>query len=254
MPFTVMVGDCDRSRLVVSPHGRLCESEVEHLHNARGRNLDVGRFQIAVNDAVLVRRFERIGDLMPDVQRLADRDRPPGDPLGERVAVDELEDERGRAVHVLEAIDGTDVRMIQRRQQARLAVEAGAPLGIGREEARKDLDRDIAPELRVARAVHLAHAAHAEPREHFVVREAVPDQQRGRGRLGQRGRRDETSREPVGSQQRLHLTQEFAVASGRLLEERGALLGCHRKCRVIDFTDLAIPLRRHDGLVPVNSR
>ena len=46
-------------------------------------------------------------------QRLTDRDRAPCEPIGERVAVDELEDERGRAIHVLDAVNGADVRMIQ---------------------------------------------------------------------------------------------------------------------------------------------
>jgi hypothetical protein len=42
-----------------------------------------------------MRRLERIGNLMRDVQGLIDRDRRLGDPLGERVAVNELEYERG---------------------------------------------------------------------------------------------------------------------------------------------------------------
>ena len=138
VPFTVRVGD-----------------------NAGSGDLDVGRFQIAVNDAVLMRCFERIGNLMRDVQGLTDGDRPPGDPLGERVAVDELEYERGRTIPDFEPVDGADVRMVQRGQQPRLALEADAPLGIGREETREDFDRDIAPELPVACPIHLAHATHA---------------------------------------------------------------------------------------------
>ena len=39
------------------------------------RDLDVGRFQIAVDDALLVRRFERLGDLARDRERLRDRQR-----------------------------------------------------------------------------------------------------------------------------------------------------------------------------------
>ena len=46
-------------------------------------------------------------------QRLGEWDRPLRDALGERVALDELEDERGRPVQLLEAVDGADVRMIQ---------------------------------------------------------------------------------------------------------------------------------------------
>ena len=110
-----------------------------------------------------MRRFQRVGDLPRDGQRFTDRDRPPFEPIGKRLALDELEHERGRAIHVLDAVDGADVRMIQRGQQPRFALEAGEPLGIDREQARKDLDRDVAPELRVARAIDLAHAAGAKP-------------------------------------------------------------------------------------------
>ena len=127
-----------------------------------------------------MRRFERLGNLMRDVQGLTDGDRPPGDPLGERVAVDELEYERGRTIPDFEPVDGADVGMVQRGQQPRLALEADAPLGIGREETREDFDRDIAPELPVACPIHLAHAAHAKRGEHFVVREALPDRPRNR--------------------------------------------------------------------------
>ena len=39
-------------------------------------------------------------------------------------------------------------------------------------DGRQDLDRDLAPEPRVARAVHLAHAAGAERRDDLVGAEA----------------------------------------------------------------------------------
>ena len=42
----------------------LREAEVEHLHLAGWRDLDIGGLQVAVNDAFLVRCFERFGDLM----------------------------------------------------------------------------------------------------------------------------------------------------------------------------------------------
>ena len=48
-----------------------------------GRDLDVGRLQIAMDDALLVRRLERVGDLPRDRQRVVDRQRPRGDALGE---------------------------------------------------------------------------------------------------------------------------------------------------------------------------
>src|SRR6185503_17521629 len=68
----------------------------------------------------------------------------------------------------LDAVDLRDVRMIQRRQQPRLALEPRKAIRIGRETGRQDLDRDVASQLRVARAIHFAHAAHAEQPDDFV--------------------------------------------------------------------------------------
>ena len=42
---------------------RLGQAEVQHLDGAVGRDLDVGRLQIAMDDAAVVRRLERVGDL-----------------------------------------------------------------------------------------------------------------------------------------------------------------------------------------------
>ena len=43
-----------------------------------------------MDDALLVRRLERLGDLPRDRQRLVDRNRPVRQPLGEVVAFDQL--------------------------------------------------------------------------------------------------------------------------------------------------------------------
>ena len=127
---TVIVGDCDdvASRFLARKHLR--QPEVEHLHGAVGRDLDVRRLQIAVDDALLVRGFERVGDLARDRERLLNRQRARRQTLGERRALDQLEHEAADAVGLLEAVDRADVRMIQRRQHPRLALEAREPLGI----------------------------------------------------------------------------------------------------------------------------
>ena len=79
-----------------------------------------------------------------------------------RFALDELHHERRVPTELLEAVDLRDVWMIQRRQDLRFPSETGQTVGVGRERVRKDLQRDVAIERRVARAVDLAHAAHAE--------------------------------------------------------------------------------------------
>ena len=45
---------------------RFGEPEIEHLHGAVGRDLDVGRLQIPVDDPSLMRRVERISNLFRD--------------------------------------------------------------------------------------------------------------------------------------------------------------------------------------------
>ncbi len=53
----------------------LREAEVEHLHGAVGGDLDVGRFQIAMNNPLLVRGVEGVRDLLGDWECLVERDR-----------------------------------------------------------------------------------------------------------------------------------------------------------------------------------
>ena len=73
---------------------RLGEPEVQHLHRAVGADFDVRGFQIAMNDPLLVRGFERVRDLLRDRQGFVDRDRAARDPLREVLALDELHHER----------------------------------------------------------------------------------------------------------------------------------------------------------------
>ena len=63
---------------------------------------------------------------------------------------------------IFEAVNAADVRMIQRGEHLRFALEAREPLRINREGRRQDFDRDVAIQLRVARAIDFAHPADTE--------------------------------------------------------------------------------------------
>ena len=52
--------------------------------------------------------------------------------------------------------------MIQRREKLRFAGKPCKSVGIEGEDVGQNLERDLPIELRVARAIHLAHAAGAE--------------------------------------------------------------------------------------------
>ena len=73
---------------------QLRKSEIQHLHRAVRRDLDVRGLEVAVNDALLVRRFERLRDLLARCDRLVRRNGAARNPIGDGLALDELEDQR----------------------------------------------------------------------------------------------------------------------------------------------------------------
>ena len=140
------------------------------------------------------------------------------EPLRERLALDELEHQEADAVRLLDAVDRADVRMIQRGEHPRLALEARQPIRVARERARQDLDRDVATELRVARAVHLAHAARAEQRLAGDSRRAIgrSSAARPRSETSVRRHRERSARRGTRRGRRL-AQQRFDLAPQRLV-------------------------------------
>ena len=65
-------------------------------------------------------------------------------------------------------IDGANVRVIERCGGARFAEEPCASFGFEGQLAREHLQRDISSELRIARAIHLTHAASANEGNDFI--------------------------------------------------------------------------------------
>ena len=90
----VIVGDCDTFGVRPTGSIALASPKSKHLHRAVGSQLDVRGLQIAVDDPLLVRRFERLRDLLRDRQRLVDGNRPVRDAIGERRSLDQLQHER----------------------------------------------------------------------------------------------------------------------------------------------------------------
>ena len=110
---------------------RLRQAEVEHLHGAVGPHLDVGGLQVAMDDALscaassasaICRAIgsasssgigprDRSASVSPSTSSMTSAERPPA---------------------LLEAVDRGDVRMVQRREDLRFALEAGEPSGSAR--------------------------------------------------------------------------------------------------------------------------
>ena len=159
------------------------EAEVEQLGDRRGGSPaapdeeDIARFQVAMDDPLPVGRGQRVGHLHRDPQRFVQRQ---ARSLGaracasalQRFPVQELHDEKRGARFLADVEERADVRMGEPRDGARFAVEAFAELRVGGQRLGEHFDRDGAIETRVSAFVHLAHAARADLRGHFVDAEA----------------------------------------------------------------------------------
>jgi hypothetical protein len=108
-----------------------------------------------VNDAVLVCAFERAHDGNHQLAELTGG-RFRRDHVGERLALEILEHHVRQAVVLADLEDRDDVLVRAACGRARLDEEPLHELGV---VAEQELDRDLAPELRVAAEEDLAHAA-----------------------------------------------------------------------------------------------
>src|SRR6266550_3842511 len=108
-----------------------------------------------MNDALLVSRFERVGDLSRDRQRLVDRNGSASNSIGERWSLDQLQHQSLYAVRFFKAVDRGDVRVIERRQQLCFALETREAVGIGDKAVREDLERNLAVQVGIAAAIYL---------------------------------------------------------------------------------------------------
>ena len=163
---------------------RLGQAEVEDLRAALVGDPEVGGLQIAVDDAAFVGGLQSFCHLEEEWNDLVKRDRPVArDACGQVVTFDELHDEKGLRAGAgaagrwhnglsLQSKKRRDVRMVDRGQRLRFALEALQPLWMRRQILRQHLDRHLAPELRVARAVDLAHAARTERGDDLIESES----------------------------------------------------------------------------------
>ena len=165
-----------RARLLARSDGLdpLRQAEVEDLDVAVPADEEVLGLQVPMDDALLVRRGETPGNLERVVHGLLRGDRTGVELLAQRLAFEKLHDRVGDALLRSEVEDRQDVRMRERRDRLRLALEPGERVGIGRDGLRKHLDRDVPLELRVPRPIHLPHPARAEGREDLVGAQTRP--------------------------------------------------------------------------------
>ena len=104
--------------LAVEGHRRLVglalgQAEVHQVRPAVVVEHDVRRLDVAVDDAVVVGVVQGLGDLGDQLGRVAERDRPVPQPVGQGLALDELLDQVARAVVGLaDLVEGDDAGVL----------------------------------------------------------------------------------------------------------------------------------------------
>ena len=112
-----------------------------------------------MDDPVSMRRGKRIRAFSRAGQGLIERQWTSCEPRRKRLAFQILHHQEVDAVLMTDVVQRADVRVGERRDGLRFAIEAGAELRIRGERAREDLDRHRAREARVGCSVDLAHPA-----------------------------------------------------------------------------------------------
>ena len=153
---------------------RLRQAEVQNLDRVVGQELDVGGLEVAVHHALVVRRLQRRGDLGGNGQRVVQVQRAPaGDPRFQRLALQKLHRQEVHVFQLVQPVDRRDVRVVERGQQPRLALEPRQPLGVGAEGVGQDLDRDLAVERRIHGLPDHAHGSAADLFDQTVVQQLL---------------------------------------------------------------------------------
>ena len=84
----------------------------------------------SASSALFVHGFECFGDVFGNPKGFLDWNAAAANPFGERLAFNQFQRKCMDAIGFFEAVDGRNVRVIQRGQQSRLALEPRATIGV----------------------------------------------------------------------------------------------------------------------------
>src|SRR5256714_3841414 len=168
-------GHRHRLRAAAIALDRFGDAKVDDLHPIAPiqmpRDHDVFRLEIPVDDAEVMCRMERIGDLFGDLSGAHRRQWAlTSDDGVERLAIDVLHREIQRAVgHLAEIVDLRHVRMIDLAGVGGFAIESRGGVARRRERGIDDLHRALPPHAHVLGEVDPPHAPLANERQDLVA-------------------------------------------------------------------------------------
>ena len=145
------------------------QAKIKNLQQAAIRQDEVGRFQVAMEDAEGMRRGQAVRNLNADREHQLHRSRAAGYQPVERPARHILHDDVSFVIDLAYVIDGTDVRVVDRRRKTRLA-QVGRPHLLGCQRAALQQLQHHGPlQQRVVCQEHHAATACAQLAVQFVV-------------------------------------------------------------------------------------
>ena len=202
------------------PESDAGDAEVEQLERpVHLVDHDVGRLDVAVDDARLVRVGEAVAQLLGELQLADDAQRHAGaDHLGERVPLDVLHGDEGLLVVNTDVEDHHDVRVSKAGDGSRFAGEPLAQIVV---VLAQQLDGDLALERRIPREVEGAHPAPADSADDFEA----ADKRRNRSQISML--RAKCYHSPIGVLGRIPNDQRGDVVAGRPRQRRGDQLFSH---------------------------
>src|ERR1700732_874777 len=152
------------------------QTKIENLDPAFSRHHHIGGLQVAMYDAFLVRSGQRLGQRAGNLDDAFDWQAIRRDQPIQRLSLDQFHGEKVAAVGFVHRIQRYNIRMVECGDRASLALEPGQSFGIAGNIRRQDLERYVAPQLRIGRAIHLTHSARANCGVDPVVCKCTSDQ------------------------------------------------------------------------------
>src|SRR2546427_7271673 len=152
-----------------------CQSEIQHLGLIPRGDKNICRLDIAVNDALGMSRFQRIGYLYPQVKKQIKLQGLFSDALLERPAFQQLHGDKVPPINLCDLINSADVGMVQSRGSSRLTLKTLQSRRIFFQITRQEFQRDVAPQAEVFCFINHTHATAAKLVQDAVVGNSFTD-------------------------------------------------------------------------------
>jgi len=138
------------------------DAKVGHFGPAVGAEQDIGRLDVAMNQAAAVGKVKGAAHLLDDLQRLLLTEGAPGQSIEQGSPLQTLHGDIVNAGLLTHIVDGDDVGVAELGSGAGLALKAGDEFWVGLKMLRQDLERGVSAQRGLEGLVDNGHSAPAK--------------------------------------------------------------------------------------------